>query len=157
MNDLFGEGNPLPPVSRMSDPDTSKMAEEFINRIGSRRTHVLLFLELLDQYERDYRNGLENVDMTAGEMGTLLHRVGSITLRCAVTAPIKRLGDLRNGGYAVVTGSRPDPDTGRMQQTWRITEKGETAYSLWLDNYQPPENLTYAEQLRNPGKYPRKR
>ena len=142
-NDLFGYGPELPPVSRMNDPDTSKMAEEFINKIGSRRTHILLFLELLDQYERDYAAGLESVDLTATEMGRLLYQSGALKSgRVAWTAPHKRLADLANMGMAVVTGTLPNPDTGRPQHTWRITDKGREAYSRYLNNRERADDGT---------------
>lgn len=97
------EEEPLPPVSRRYDPETSKIAERMIaGRRPSQMVKLLLFYEVYNL-----------TDEQAADLAEVLHQ--SATKRCA---------DLRNAGLIEPTGAIRKGSAGMPQMVCRITDDG---------------------------------
>lgn len=90
----------LSPVSRKSNPDTSREAESWINQNGSRQTHIQAVLDIV--------RGTPG--LTTGEIGEM-STFGQMETR-------KRLSDLKNADMIRQGKSRVWMPSGRNQSTW---------------------------------------
>ena len=90
----------LSPVSRKSNPDTSREAESWINHNGSRQTHVQAVFDIVR----------EMPGLTTGEIGEM-STFGQMETR-------KRLSDLKNTNMIRQGKPRVWTPSGRNQSTW---------------------------------------
>lgn len=103
-----------PPISRRSDPDTSKYAE-LRHSMSKRAIRQAQTLKLVGKYP----------GRTSGEYSRLmLAEYPELPVRCAVETPHKRLSDLEQKGLVKKFGQRICEDSGYQCLCYIVTPTG---------------------------------
>ena len=107
------DNNHLFPMSRTSDPETSKRAaDQHVMRLSERRAQVL---HVLTYYPGS----------TSGELGrAFLSAYPELGIRCAAETPHKRLPELEKMGLVRRHGTKQCSDSGNEAAAWYMTGKG---------------------------------